>query len=143
MIKRETIDRHLLDLAEKVRFLRTYKKYSLKDFEENLTIQFSAERAMQVAIQNVIDIGSHLLAAKLVNFVEDYKDVIVKLGQEEIIPKKFADSIKKMASFRNILVHNYIDVDLIKLYDLIQNNLDDFETFSNCVTKYLKNNLKL
>jgi hypothetical protein len=33
MIKRETIDRHLIDLAEKVRFLRSCQKYSQKDFE--------------------------------------------------------------------------------------------------------------
>lgn len=138
MIKRETIDRHLIDLAEKVRFLRSCQKYSQKDFADNLEIQFSSERALQIAIQNVIDIGSHILAAKLINFVDDYKTVIIKLGQEGIIPKEFAKSIKKMASFRNILVHNYIEVDIKKLYQIIQNNLDDFEAFAKYITVYLQ-----
>jgi len=48
MLKRETIDRHLADLADKVRFLRSCQKYTLKGFKENTQVRFSSECAMQL-----------------------------------------------------------------------------------------------
>jgi len=138
MIKRETIDRHLTDLADKVRFLRSCRKYTLKEFKENTQVRFSAERAIQLAVQYILDIGSHILSAKVINSVDDYKGVIRKLGEVGVMPKDFAKSIVKMASFRNILVHNYISIDLKKIHKLIQFNLDDFETFAKYILEFLE-----
>lgn len=48
------------------------------------------------------------------------------IGKNDIIPLEFAQKIRGMASFRNILVHDYATVDLEKLHQILNNNLGDF-----------------
>jgi len=42
-----------------------------------------------------------------------------------------------MAKLRNILIHEYINIDHRKVYDSLQNNLDDFRRFSQYVYEWL------
>jgi len=42
-----------------------------------------------------------------------------------------------MAGFRNILVHDYIDLDREIVYDIIKNNLKDIENFREIVVNYV------
>lgn len=42
-----------------------------------------------------------------------------------------------MAGFRNILVHHYLDVDIEKVYSVLQDELDHFLEFVKYVEKYL------
>jgi len=43
-----------------------------------------------------------------------------------------------MAKFRNVLVHLYLEVDRQRVYQYLQENLDDFETFARYVGEWLK-----
>ena len=45
-----------------------------------------------------------------------------------------------MAGFRNLLVHEYMQIDLDRVYDLLQNHLGDFRTFVYCIGEFLKAN---
>ncbi|MFQ6065545.1 MAG: HepT-like ribonuclease domain-containing protein [Candidatus Bathyarchaeia archaeon] len=40
--------------------------------------------------------------------------------------------------FRNILVHRYAEVDLDELYQHLQSDLEDFNTFAKYVAKYIE-----
>ena len=73
------------------------------------------------------------------NQIEEYVDIIDKLGERNIIPSEFAQSIRGMAGLRNILVHEYASLDIKKIYDIVQNQLDDFYEFVNHINYYLKN----
>jgi uncharacterized protein YutE (UPF0331/DUF86 family) len=42
-----------------------------------------------------------------------------------------------MAGLRNILVHEYVSVDLDVIADILQRRLDDFEKFISLIRKYL------
>lgn len=87
-------------------------------------------------MQVVIDIGAHILAAEGETGIEDYAEVIGRLGKKGIIPKGFSDSIKGMAGFRNILVHEYADVDIEKVYEVLQTRLSDFRKYVKYISKY-------
>ena len=43
-----------------------------------------------------------------------------------------------MASFRNVLVHMYVDVDPDRLFEYLHGDLDDFNTFPRCIGQYLE-----
>ena len=58
--------------------------------------------------------------------------------ENDIIPIEFARKIRGMASFRNILVHEYATIDLEKLHQILNNNLVDFEEFIKYTISYLK-----
>lgn len=98
---------------------------------------WSVEHGLQIAVQTLIDTGNHILAALGEQEIEDYVDVIDKLGERRIIPTTFSQSIRGMAGFRNILIHEYAAVDLKKVYHVLQNQLDDFREFAKHIDAYL------
>lgn len=81
--------------------------------------------------------GNHILASIGENQIEDYVDIIDKLGERGIIPSEFAKSIRGMAGLRNILVHEYVDLDLKKIYEILQNRLGDFYDFMEYVNRFI------
>jgi uncharacterized protein YutE (UPF0331/DUF86 family) len=97
----------------------------------------TAERDLQVAIQAALDIGSMILAEQSVAPAPSYRDVFLRLAEIGIFPHEFAARMARMAQFRNVLVHLYLEVDLQKVYHYLQHNLADLEQFSRYVGEYI------
>ena len=55
----------------------------------------------------------------------------------KILKKDFANQFAPMTGFRNILVHDYLDIDYEEVADKINNQLEDFNTFAKQIAKYL------
>lgn len=138
MIDTGIIQKHLLELDNILTVLDELKDYSLKEIESDIKKVWEIEHGLQLAIQNLLDISSHLLSALGKNNSDSYTDVILTLGKENIIPYEFAEKIKRMAGLRNILVHEYLDVDISILHGLLQKNLNDFRIFSKCIVVFLE-----
>lgn len=129
--KLRALDRYLVELER-------LRRYSFEEVRTNLQRTWAIEHGLQLAIQIVIDIGSHLLAALGERDVQDYTDVIEKLGEYRILPPEFASTIRGMAGFRNILVHEYVAVDVFEVYRVLQERLGDFREFARYVSAYIR-----
>ena len=46
----------------------------------------------------------------------DYYEAIVRLGELGVLPPEFAAHLAPLAGFRNILVHEYLEVDWLEVY---------------------------
>jgi uncharacterized protein YutE (UPF0331/DUF86 family) len=139
MVEREIIEQHLQNMEEALRNLERYRGLGLEEFESDLSLVWIAEKGLEILIQNLLDIGAHILASEIKNDWEDYGDILSKLGQHGVIPKDFSERIQGMAGLRNILIHEYIRVDVSKLHDLLKNRLQDFTTFMSLAQRYLDN----
>jgi len=62
-----------------------------------------------------------------------------KLEKNKIISDKTCAILKEMKGFRNILVHKYGEVDDELVFENIS-NLEDFESFINEISIFLKKN---
>ncbi|MBI5038667.1 MAG: DUF86 domain-containing protein [Nitrospirae bacterium] len=54
----------------------------------------------------------------------------------------FVESIRGMAGFRNILVHEYATVDLKQVYNVLHTRLNDFREFARHVDIYIGSSRK-
>jgi uncharacterized protein YutE (UPF0331/DUF86 family) len=63
---------------------------------------------------------------------------LLKAGQSGILPFEFAERIAPMIGFRNVVVHEYLTVDPLKVVDTLHNRLDDFEEFKMYIYDYLR-----
>jgi len=140
MIDRELIEEHLQKMEEALARLAMYQDLSPEVLNSDLGLQWILEKGLQVLIQNLLDIGAHILAGGFKNDWDDYSQIIRKLGAHGVIPPAFADKIKGMAGLRNILVHDYLRVDLEKLIEFVQFRLEDFLVFMRFVREYLAKN---
>jgi uncharacterized protein YutE (UPF0331/DUF86 family) len=138
MLDREVIEQHLLNMEEALSNLNRYRGLSVEEFEQDLSLVWIAEKGLEILIQNVLDIGAHILASQIRNDWDDYGDIIIKLGKHGVIPKEFSERIQGMAGLRNILVHEYIRVDVAKIHGYLQDRLADFVDFMSHVQEYLE-----
>lgn len=134
---RELVERKLRELERYTRELKRLRGKSLKELKASLSASWAVEHGLQLAIQTLIDIGNHLLASLSEHQIEDYVDVIDKMGERGILPAAFARRIREMAGFRNILVHEYVEVDLETVHDVLKNRLSDFDQFAQHIERYL------
>ncbi len=135
---RDLIKKKLKELGRYIRALENFQGLDLPANPDNLEKIWSVEHGLQLAVQIVIDVGNHILASMGENQIEDYTDVIDRLGATGILPVDFAKEIRDMAGFRNILVHEYIQVDLQVVSDVVDHRLGDFAEFIAYISEYLR-----
>ena len=138
MIDKAVLKKKIQELNHYLEELEGFKEISPDELNASTGKQWMVCHGLQLSIQTVIDIGNHLLAAIGENQIEDYVDIIDRLGEKDIIPLEFARSIRGMVGLRNILVHEYARPDMAKVYYILQNRLNDFHSFINYINHYLK-----
>jgi uncharacterized protein YutE (UPF0331/DUF86 family) len=115
--------------------LRTLAEYERDDFLTDFTKTGSARYFLQVAIESCINVAHHIIASERFRAPQDYYDSFVVLHEQDIIADEFLPTLRQMVRFRNRLVHLYWEVDDEIVYEVLQENLNDFGTF----TKYVLN----
>lgn len=138
-LNREVILSRMREIEKDLNKLLRFKNYSLEEFkkDENFAI---AEHYLRRALEAVFDIGNHILSRIPGIRISTYKEIALELSKENIIPEKFAkEKLVKMAGYRNRLIHFYSEVSMEELYEIIQNNLGDFEEFLKYIKELLEN----
>lgn len=138
MIKPEVVLRLLESLREHVNLLRSVQSETLSGLTSDLLRYNGVIHLLQLCIEHVTDIGAHILAGSGLEMPDEYREIILKLGQHSIIPREFAERIAPMAGFRNIVVHRYLTVDPAQVYAYLKHGLDDFERFILYIYEYLR-----
>ncbi len=80
------------------------------------------------AIEAVVDVAQHLCASQGWGPPRDNGDAIRLLGVHRVLPLDLANSVRRAVGFRNVLVHDYIEVDDGIVLERLANlgDLDDF-----------------
>lgn len=138
ILDKEVVRKHLKEIETSLAYLKSKRNVKEGDLIKNIEERFAVERALHLAIQNVIDIGNHILASLNINNIETYADIPLRLAEAGIISEKLARNLANMAKFRNILVHEYIKVETKRLVSFLKNNLGDFEAFARAVAKFTR-----
>jgi uncharacterized protein YutE (UPF0331/DUF86 family) len=85
----------------------------------------SAERFLQVAVEVLDDLGAHLVAKTGAGPIERYRDIPDRLLAAGRLLDGQADVWRRVIGFRNVIVHNYLDVDRAIVFDILTNHPDD------------------
>ena len=131
------IEARLRRIIESVARVRAKRPLSYEELVGDSDKYLATERDLQVAIEAAIDVGSDLLAKHSFRAAGGYREVFRLMGDAGILPRDFAARIAPMGGFRNVLVHVYLEVDSRKVYQIIQHDVDDLETFAQLVSAYI------
>ena len=93
---------------------------------------------LQLAIQVLIDASNHILSGANLAAPPDYKEALLEMGRNRVLPMAFAEKISGMAGMRNIIIHRYLGVDPQKVFEAVHNDLDDFNVFAEHIYDYLR-----
>ncbi|NIO69827.1 MAG: DUF86 domain-containing protein [Anaerolineae bacterium] len=97
----------------------------------------SAKYLLIVATEAAIDLCNHIVARGGGRAPQDYADCFAILADLKVIRPDLAKRLKQMARFRNLLVHLYWKVDNQRVYQVIQSNLGDLDTFRQQVSAWV------
>jgi len=98
----------------------------------------ACERLLQISIEVVIDICNLLVSGLRLGLPAEENDLFVKLTRAGVLSEEMGEKLRKMKGFRNILVHEYADVDDMLVYNVLTTELADFELFKKEVLKFLE-----
>ena len=134
----EVIHNHLDHLERQVRLLESLRDRSFEEFSNDELAVAAAQHCVQIAAQNVLDIGAHILADVGENGWNEYREIPAALVRHNVISEDLSHNIRKLAGMRNIIVHLYDEVDLHQVYDVIRIHLDTFRKFAASLKRYLE-----
>ncbi len=106
-------------------------------FEEDYLKQDAIAVNLQLAAEQVIDLANHVIKKKKLGLPKESRESFEILSKAGVIPKELADKLKGMVGFRNVLVHQYEDLDVKIMVDVIEHHLEDLIDFTNYVMQYM------
>ncbi len=136
MVDPETLASIISNLRRYLEKLHTLLALPRATFLQDFTNVESAKHLLQVSIECCLDIAHHIVADEGYRTPADYYDTFTVLCENGILPEAFMPTLRKMVSFRNRVVHLYWDVDDVTVYRILQENLDDFETYTTYILDF-------
>ena len=133
MIDHAFIQKKLDRLVEYIADLEEQQHLSVAELETDKVLRNHIERSLHKAVESCLDIGKHLIAGMGLRTPEDYSDIMVILAEAGILPKEDLLKYKKMAQFRNVIVHDYEKIDPQIVLAVLQKNLGDLRFFARVV----------
>jgi uncharacterized protein YutE (UPF0331/DUF86 family) len=91
------------------------------------------EHTLQLAIQAAMDVASHIVSDDRLGEPKTNYDLFDLLRGAEWIDEPQRGALRKMAGFRNLVVHGYMAVDLAIVRSIVENNLDDLLSFAAAI----------
>jgi uncharacterized protein YutE (UPF0331/DUF86 family) len=136
----EVIVERLTLLRNEVAYLKRERDalQPFQEYQDNIRLKRAVERALQVSVEACLDIGRHIVSEEGFRYPEDNKDVFQILAEEGIVSQALLPALLNMARFRNLVVHNYAEIDDAQVYAILKRNLADFDAYARAIVSYLE-----
>ncbi len=133
-ITKEKIEDKKNNLIEIYQGLKNLQKLRLKDLKENIEDLWAVSFGLVAGVEAILDISQFILAEKGIK-IESYNKIPEKLFENKIIDKNFKNKMIQIIGFRNRAIHNYPSLDEKVVYNILQNDVEDFKKFLKTVEK--------
>jgi uncharacterized protein YutE (UPF0331/DUF86 family) len=137
VVSPEVTAARLRRLERCVKRLRRLAAMPLETYLGDEDARALAERHFQIAVQCVLDMANHIVAEQGLGSPDDTEELIACLAAAGVIPKPLHERVRGLAGFRNILVHDYLDVDHRIVHDLL-GRLDDLVDVARVLDEYAR-----
>ncbi|MGA2975624.1 MAG: DUF86 domain-containing protein [Spirochaetia bacterium] len=137
MVDRILVLRKLDQLEAYGRQLSEFKNISLQQYREDWKAQRIVERTLQIMIETCVDITNHVIADSRMRAPKSYADSFTVLQEKGIISKEIHAQLVGMAKFRNVIVHQYDEIDAAIVISILRNHELTFDQFRAQILGFL------
>jgi uncharacterized protein YutE (UPF0331/DUF86 family) len=117
--------------------IEEFSNITTKEYKEDWKTQRIVERTLQIMIEICVDISNHIISEGGMRVPVSYADTFKILHENGVIDSELLDTMAKMAKFRNIVVHQYEEVDAEIVVLILKKYLGDFERFKEAILYHL------
>lgn len=126
-----------MKLKEYLEYLSGLKGVKPQELESNIEKRAIAERYLQLSIEVCVDVAEMIISDQRLPVPQTSVETIEILGKQGIINKEFAFDFAKSVSFRNILVHDYVEIDYGEVAQKINDRLGDFDRYAKEIASFI------
>ncbi len=129
MVDVEVIKQRLVQLSTSLNKIERFKDLSLEGFLNDDIIQDVVEYNLFIAINMMIDIATHIVVDNNIGNPKTLGEAFDILNKEEYLSDDETKSYRNMVGLRNILSHEYVNIDKNIIYNIMENKLVDIKKF--------------
>ena len=100
----------------------------------------AAESYLRRSLEALFDIGRHILAKKFAYPAAEYKEIAKGLSDKKVIIGDQVELMRKMAGYRNRMVHFYHEITPEELHEICVNHLDEIKLLLDRLLQWIKEN---
>jgi uncharacterized protein YutE (UPF0331/DUF86 family) len=95
---------------------------------------------LERAVQTCVDIAAHVISQTELPPPSTMGEGLERLAELQAIPRQLAASLQKAVAFRNILVHNYTNINWDIVANILTQHLTDFVQFAQAIDRINNDN---
>ena len=130
------LDAKLAELSRRLKRIEAKRPASLKTLAADEDLRDILARNLEVAIQGCIDIALHLCAAHGA-VPPTAAQAFSVLAERGMIDRALAQKLQRAVGFRNVLVHEYTEVDWKIVMQVLRTGTRDLGAFGKAVLALL------
>lgn len=94
---------------------------------------YASKYLVLTLIEDALGIANHVIASEGYRAPSDYADAFRSLQEAGVLGAELAGRLEEMARFRNLLVHQYDDVDDRRVHSILRQDVEDLDQFAAAV----------
>jgi uncharacterized protein YutE (UPF0331/DUF86 family) len=119
--------------------LRKFQNLSFQDYLDEFDNQLLVERLIELLVEFASDINSYLLVELYQTPPDTYATSFSEASKQGLISSPLAQKLSKSAGMRNILVHQYLEVEHEVVYSAIPKAITQYQQYIKEITLFLDN----
>ncbi|HEY6880181.1 MAG TPA: DUF86 domain-containing protein [Polyangiales bacterium] len=138
MVNRDVAAEKLAQLALRLNRVRTHAKGSAAELAADADATDLVSFNLMVAIQNCLDLASHIISDAQWPPVRTLGEAFVRLCEHGVISSDAASSMQRAAGFRKVIAHGYANVDVAIVHRAATTGVEDVQRFAHEVALWLE-----
>ena len=102
-------------------------------FREDLDCQEIILFNLQMAIQECVDIASHIISEEGWGVPGSTNEMFYLLEENDYLDRDLTEKMVKCVGFRNILVHEYTRIELDLVHEIAEKDIHDLERYLKAI----------
>ena len=112
-----------------ITYINDLKLHQHDSYDEFLNDHYSVERLIELIVMTATDILMHIISILKKPTPPSYRDTYISAGNDQLISLSLAEKLANAAGMRNILVHQYDNIDNMLVHQAINDVINDFSAF--------------
>ena len=133
----EATPRRLIALREAIRDLSRTEAREADRLLTDRVLRAAVERWLQVAIEACIDLATAVIAEEGWTPPEHARSAFKTLAAHGLIAPELARKLGSAAGLRNLIVHDYADLDVDRMALVVAHDVADLEAFADVMARRL------
>lgn len=98
----------------------------------------AADSYLRRALEALLDLGRHVAARGFGEPATEYKEIAAALVRVEVLDQERGELLRRLAGYRNRLVHFYQEVSSEELYEICSKYLTDLEDLLEAILEWIR-----